>query len=131
MKYYILGLQNYFNISGKSTKTEFWYFFLVQILLSFVILGISIFQLTIAFIIISITPSLSIQFRRINDIGKTRFWATLSLILTTIDLILYFSLIEYPSIFKNLTFIVLGLIKGVAIVLLLVWYFKDSKDASI
>jgi hypothetical protein len=44
---------------------------------------------------------------------------------------LYFSLIEYPSIFKNLTFIVLGLIKGVAIVLLLVWYFKDSKDASI
>jgi uncharacterized membrane protein YhaH (DUF805 family) len=128
MKFYILGFQNYFNFSGRSTKEEFWYFFLIQILLSIVVVFLSVYPLTIAFFLVSIIPSLSVQFRRLNDIGKRRFWATLPLSLMAIDIVLYFSLLGYHSMMKNVVFIILGLMKVVTIVLLLIWYLRDSKE---
>ncbi len=127
MKYYILGFQNYFNMSGKSTKEEFWYFILIQILLSILVSLLSVNYITIAFCLLTIIPTLSIQCRRLNDVGKNKFWALSPLGLVIIDIILYFFLIENHSIIKNILFVILGLLKGIVIILLIVWYLKDSK----
>ena len=75
--------ENYFNFSGCAKRNEFWYWYLlclvVNITFSIIIscnmnlapiLGTILIILTLAFII----PSISVRFRRLHDIGKSGFY---------------------------------------------------------
>ena len=82
------ALKNYLNFSGRSNRSEFWYFFL------FILLGNSFTHLidtyiigyhpeemgivTGIFFLATAIPQLSITFRRLHDIGKSGWWFLLS-----------------------------------------------------
>jgi uncharacterized membrane protein YhaH (DUF805 family) len=80
MNYAILALKQYANFSGRATRSEYWYFFLVNALISIVISLGSIFGaeaiegLSIVSMVYSLAmfiPGLSICARRLHDIGKS------------------------------------------------------------
>jgi len=128
MKYYVLGLKNYFNINERTTRKEFWYFFLFTLILSIAIGLLIDFPVSLIFWIILYIPFFTIQCRRLNDIGKRRIWAAFPLLLSVVDIIIYFLFLENHSMLKNWVFIILGLIKGIVIILLLIWYLSKSKE---
>lgn len=63
---------NYVNFTGRSTRSEYWWVVLFNILVSIVLAFIPYvgYVISLAFII----PSLSLSIRRLHDIGKSWVW---------------------------------------------------------
>ena len=92
MRSYFDGMMRYFEFSGRSTRIQYWMFFLVE----FVLFGIAItidYQLggfdnlaapnlpvTMFMGFIHIVPSLTVQVRRLHDIGKSGAWYLLTFV---------------------------------------------------
>ena len=78
------GFQNYFNFSGRSSRSEFWYFYLFILILSSITTFIDTFILGYhseelgttgeIFLLLTIIPQLSIIVRRLHDVGKSGWW---------------------------------------------------------
>jgi len=71
----------YIVVSGRASRSEFWYYVLFCVLFSFVIAGLDLifFQshdtpLSNLFILITIIPSFTVTIRRLHDIGKSGYW---------------------------------------------------------
>ena len=78
MQYYLKALQNYAIFSGRSTRADYWYFFLFNLIFSIVIgfiaglirlpfLG-SIYSLAV------LIPGLAVGVRRMHDVGKSGWY---------------------------------------------------------
>ena len=85
LNYYIKALKNYANFNGRATRAEFWYFVLVNFIISFIltIIDNAIFGSSVFSLIYSIAlfiPSLAIGARRLHDIGKSGWWQLIGLI---------------------------------------------------
>ena len=85
LDYYIKALKNYTNFNGRATRAEFWYFvlvnFIVSLILNFIDFGLfggailgTIYALAV------LIPSLAIGARRLHDIGKSGWWQLIGLI---------------------------------------------------
>ena len=82
------GFGNYFNFSGRASRSEYWYLMLFLLIIGFVtaILDIILFAaenigpLNILFSLATIVPSLSVSVRRLHDIGRSGWWLLLALI---------------------------------------------------
>ena len=76
-----LAFKNYVNFKGRSTRAEYWWFFLftftlsivTQIIDSFSSLGVTN---SISSLIV-LLPSLAVGVRRLHDIGKSGWWLLL------------------------------------------------------
>jgi uncharacterized membrane protein YhaH (DUF805 family) len=73
MKYYIDPFKKVFDFNGKSTKKEFWMFFLWQIV-AMTVFGViqgltGIEYIGKAYLIASLLPFMSLGFRRLNEGG--------------------------------------------------------------
>ena len=76
-----LAFKNYVNFKGRSTRAEYWWFFLftftlsivTQIIDSFSSLGVTNFISSL----IVLLPSLAVGVRRLHDIGKSGWWLLL------------------------------------------------------
>ena len=76
-----LAFKNYVNFHGRSTRAEYWWFFLftftlsivTQIIDSFSSLGVTNFISSL----IVLLPSLAVGVRRLHDIGKSGWWLLL------------------------------------------------------
>jgi uncharacterized membrane protein YhaH (DUF805 family) len=70
-----LGFKNYFRFSGRSTRAEFWWFFLVSAPVVVILPTLSPFFLiaNLALVI----PFTSLATRRLHDIGKSGWWLLL------------------------------------------------------
>lgn len=93
MRSYLDGMLRYFEISGRSTRLQYWMFFLVQaplfaiaVLIDIKLLGglanpreprlpVSLF---LSFV--HAVPGITVQVRRLHDIGRTGFWLFLYLV---------------------------------------------------
>lgn len=78
--------ENYYNFSGRASRSEFWWFYLFNIILSAVI-GIvfcwSENAMNIATGLVNLAlllPSLGLAVRRLHDIDKSGWWIFISLI---------------------------------------------------
>lgn len=77
MHYYFLALQKYATFSGRASRAEFWYFFLIHLIIIFAIHPIA--QLlfiedkitttfSILYFFLLFIPSIALQVRRLHDI---------------------------------------------------------------
>lgn len=84
---FIFCYRNAFNFSGRSSRSEFWYFFLFYHLILLgtgvvcgVLFSLSEFFLYVylvgvsVFVLISLIPALSVAVRRLHDIGYSGLW---------------------------------------------------------
>ena len=82
------AFRNYFNFSGRSNRSEFWYFFLFILIGNFLthlidtyIIGYHPDEMGIVsgiFFLATAFPQLSLTFRRLHDTGKSGWWFLLS-----------------------------------------------------
>ena len=97
----------YVTFSGRATRSEFWWFFLFTMIVSFVVNAIStgIFLNTFNEILLYIPsivsliftlPSLAVSARRLHDIGRSGWW-------------------------------VLLMFTGIGLILLIIWWVKDTE----
>jgi len=85
MKYYILGLKNYFNFKGRTTRKEYWMFAIVQFMLTMIIIVAELFLETygliyIVYVLFSVIPSISAAIRRLHDTGRSGLYFFLTFI---------------------------------------------------
>ena len=96
-------LSNYANFSGRARRSEYWYFVLLNIIVSVVlgvlaqILGPIATLLSGVWSLAVLVPGLALVWRRLHDIGKSGIW------------------------------ILIALVPLVGEILLLVWFCKDSQ----
>lgn len=86
MNYYLLALQKYATFSGRATRPEYWYFFLINFLIGIAINIVSMIAgdvYSIVGMIYSLAmfiPGLAICARRLHDIGKSGWMMLVALI---------------------------------------------------
>lgn len=83
---------NYANFSGRASRSEYWYFFLFNCIIGFVLQGLAVIfgstenpslLFTILYYLYSLAvliPGLAVNFRRLHDIGKGGGWILINLI---------------------------------------------------
>jgi uncharacterized membrane protein YhaH (DUF805 family) len=91
MNYYLKVLQNYATFSGRARRSEYWYFFLFNVIIAFV-LGIvgGMIETTILSNIYSLAvliPGIAVGVRRMHDVGKSGWF----LLIPIYNLILAFT----------------------------------------
>ncbi|HEY0033241.1 MAG TPA: DUF805 domain-containing protein [Devosia sp.] len=91
MRAYLDGMLRYFEISGRSSRSQYWLFFLVQLIIT-VAAVYGDFQLggfdpkhpaptlMIFASILHFIPGITVQFRRLHDIGRSGAWLLLYLV---------------------------------------------------
>ena len=73
------GFRNYFNASGRASRPEFWYWFLMQFCV-FLLVFIpekaipSIGSIAIYFLLATLIPTIMLGIRRLHDTGRTGWW---------------------------------------------------------
>lgn len=76
--------RKYATFKGRARRSEYWYWFLFNILVSFVLLGIDysahlvvledVRILTALFGLVVFVPSIAVSVRRLHDIGRSGWW---------------------------------------------------------
>jgi uncharacterized membrane protein YhaH (DUF805 family) len=85
--YYILAFQKYAKFSGRATRSEYWWFYLitsaVSILASILdtILNIPFGLISVIYLFVSLIPSLAIQVRRLHDVDKSGWYMSLNFVI--------------------------------------------------
>ena len=81
------GWRKSFTYGGKATRSEYWWFYLMNIVAAFVILALTaivgtseISSLVFVYWLAQVFPSISIIVRRLRDIGKEWKWMFISLV---------------------------------------------------
>jgi uncharacterized membrane protein YhaH (DUF805 family) len=73
MKYYLKVLQNYATFNGRARRSEFWYFFLFNVIIAFGLRFVGGFiqapQLVNIYMLAVLIPSIAVGVRRMHDIG--------------------------------------------------------------
>jgi uncharacterized membrane protein YhaH (DUF805 family) len=101
MSWYLQVLKKYAVFSGRARRKEYWYFFLFNIIISFVlgfiegIAGITpenVSVLASLYGLAVLLPGIGVSIRRLHDTGRSGWWLLIGLIplIGTIILIIYF-----------------------------------------
>jgi uncharacterized membrane protein YhaH (DUF805 family) len=84
MEYFVKGLREYANFSGRERRRDYWMFVLfymiIYIALSLVDTLIGSVLLSSLFSLVMLVPSLSFAARRLHDTGRSGWWQLLYLI---------------------------------------------------
>ena len=79
MKYYFKVLQNYASFSGRARRSEYWYFFLFNLLIG---IGLAVFGgllgselLSDIYSLAVLLPGIAVAVRRMHDVGKSGWYA--------------------------------------------------------
>jgi uncharacterized membrane protein YhaH (DUF805 family) len=85
--YYIGAFRKYADFSGRATRSEYWWFYLVTIAVSILIsilesiLNIPFGLISVLYFFISLIPNLSIQVRRLHDVDKSGWYILLNFLI--------------------------------------------------
>lgn len=84
MEYFVDALQKYADFTGRATRTQYWMFILIYILISIAaslldfVIGISLVSTLLALALL--VPSISIAARRLHDTDRSGWWQLIALI---------------------------------------------------
>lgn len=103
LNWYLIAIKKYFTISGRSHRTEYWYFFFFNIVFALVLGFIDIKTgnydlesgyalLSSVYCLVMFIPGVTIGVRRLHDTGRTGWWLLIALIpFVGCLILLYFS----------------------------------------
>ena len=88
MKYYLKAFKKYAVFSGRASRSEFWFFYLFNMVAVFIIgfisgiigalLGAntdsSMWQVTL-YVVVALIPTWAVMVRRLHDVGRSGWWA--------------------------------------------------------
>ncbi len=91
MKYYLLAFKKYAQFSGRSNRSEYWYFVLFHIIFAIVALildtmigssfaGSPYGFVYLLYILAAFLPGLAVSVRRLHDTNKSGWWILIALI---------------------------------------------------
>lgn len=91
MHWYLEALKKYAVFSGRSRRKEYWYFFLVNLIITFILLIIDMvtgtysFQSGLGFLgsiysVLVLIPNISVSVRRLHDTARSGWWVLVGLI---------------------------------------------------
>lgn len=87
IEYYIQAFQKYGQFSGRSTRSEYWWFYLVTVAVTILAsildmaLSIPFVSLSTIYFLVSFIPNLSIQIRRLHDVDKSGWYMLLNFVI--------------------------------------------------
>jgi len=106
LDYYLAVLKKYAIFSGRSQRAEYWYFVLVNLIISFIftfldrVTGTGIGNiLSIIYSLAILVPGIAVAIRRLHDVGKSGWWLLIAFIplVGTIWLIVLFATDSNPG----------------------------------
>jgi len=75
MLYFFKAFQNFTNFNGRARRKEYWYFFLFNMILSFLVAFLSTAMeipiLYFGYVLIALLPGIAVGIRRMHDVGKS------------------------------------------------------------
>lgn len=89
MNYYVMVLKRYADFNGRSRRSEYWYFALFNIIISFVLGFIDGFMgmaggfvgvLSGIYALVVLIPGIAVSVRRLHDVGKSGWMLLIGLI---------------------------------------------------
>ncbi|WP_198166491.1 DUF805 domain-containing protein [Picosynechococcus sp. PCC 7117] len=104
--YYIKAWQNYTNFSGRARRKEFWYVFIINLLISLVLgvfqetfLGVIASLVSIIYSLAFILPGIALSIRRLHDTGRSGWWLLIGFVplIGVIVLIVFFASDSQPG----------------------------------
>lgn len=79
MDWYLKALKNYVNFEGRARRKEYWFFVLINAIVS-TVLSILLLPLSWLYSVAVFLPSLAVTVRRLHDIGRSGWWILIGLI---------------------------------------------------
>jgi len=85
--YYVRAFQKYGQFSGRATRAEYWWFYLVTVAVTILasILDMALYipfvSLSTIYFLVSLIPTLSIQVRRLHDVDKSGWYMLLNFVI--------------------------------------------------
>jgi uncharacterized membrane protein YhaH (DUF805 family) len=78
MNYFLAALQNFANFSGRARRSEYWFFYLFNVIITVFLTVVGIFInfhfLGYLFSLVMLIPQLAVGVRRMHDVGKSGFF---------------------------------------------------------
>lgn len=78
MKWYLEVLKKYAVFNGRARRSEYWYFFLFNVIISIVLnvvgAGLNLFFLGTLYSLIVLIPSIAVAVRRMHDVNKSGWY---------------------------------------------------------
>jgi uncharacterized membrane protein YhaH (DUF805 family) len=85
MNYYMTAMRKYADFSGRARRKEYWFFYLVNVIITFVLMmidvvlsqsinGYPVVLFAPIYALVIIIPTLAVTVRRLHDIGKSGWW---------------------------------------------------------
>ncbi len=75
MNYYLKVLQNYATFNGRARRSEYWYFFLFNVIIAIVLAVTGVFMgttiLSNLYSLAVLIPGIAVGVRRMHDVGKS------------------------------------------------------------
>ncbi|MGH3381178.1 MAG: DUF805 domain-containing protein [Actinoallomurus sp.] len=85
MNWYLAVLKNYANFDGRARRTEYWMFFLINLIIAVVlnVIGVAVKAAAFAgdiYALALLIPSIAVGVRRLHDTGRSGWWLLIGLI---------------------------------------------------
>lgn len=91
MHWYLAALKNYVGLEGRAQRQEYWYFILVNLLITLGLVGVDMLidqfneltglgLLSGIYTMLVMLPGLSVTVRRLHDTGRSGWWALVGII---------------------------------------------------
>ncbi|MGF1683612.1 DUF805 domain-containing protein [Photobacterium minamisatsumaniensis] len=111
MNWYLYVLKKYAVFTGRARRQEYWYFILINMLISFALQMINQWfinpadsgggVLGVIYSLAILVPTLAVSVRRLHDTGKKGWWLLLGLIPVVGVLVLIFFFIQDSEVTSN------------------------------
>jgi uncharacterized membrane protein YhaH (DUF805 family) len=91
INFYVLAFKRWLDFKGRSRRSEYWYFTLVNLIIAIVLIMIEQAigigggdsgngPISSLYTLVVLVPGLAVSFRRMHDIGKSAWWLLIGLI---------------------------------------------------
>lgn len=71
LSYYFKVLKNYVNFSGRARRSEYWYFFLFNVIISTVLSFLGLTSINLIYSLAVLLPGIAVAIRRMHDVNKS------------------------------------------------------------